>query len=205
MDETKLMNQLNVKLISLVLGTALLITGCHQTYAQKHQEASVPLGKIEYYTHALATELFEQLIPTQQVRFAVATFVPVTSFEYDPNQQHPLMLLGHQLEQGMMTEASKFGFIPQDFKATNDIIIGKQAERVFSRDVDELYLHHHNIDYYLSGTLVEQEDGYIVNARVIDVVSKDVVAAATQFFPSDIFWQHEQLSTRNGLLIRTSR
>lgn len=193
-----------LKVVCLTVFNMVLLMGCAVSKVEKPLDDHVPIGDIELYTHALAQNLFDQLVPNQHVRFAVATFVPVTQLAFDANQQHPLMLLGHQLEQGMMTEVVKHGFIPQDFKATNDIIIGKDAERIFSRDVEQLYLHHHSIDYYLSGTLVEQQGGYIVNARVIDVKSKDVVAAATQFFPSDLLWQKEQLTTRNGMLIRTS-
>lgn len=192
------------KVVCITVLNMVLLMGCTSNKVVKPLDDHVPIGDIELYTHALAQNLFQQLVPNQQVRFAVATFVPVTGLTFDTQQQHPLMLLGHQLEQGMMTEVVKHGFIPQDFKATNDIIIGKDAERVFSRDVEQLHLHHHSIDYYLSGTLVEQQGGYIVNARVIDVKSKDVVAAATQFFPSDLLWPKEQLTTRNGLLIRTS-
>ena len=198
---------LPVRYLWLLLMPVLLFTvsGCSKT-AKPHQVPTVietSLGNAEYYTSALADELFEGILPNDKVRFAVATFVPVTTLQFDPNNQNPLMLLGHQLEQGMITEASKRGFIAQDYKATNDIIIEKSADRVFSRDVDDLYLHHHSIDFYISGTIVEQQAGAIVNARIINVKSKDVVAAATQFFPSDLFWGSEKVSSRQGFIYRS--
>jgi TolB-like protein len=187
---------------------ALLLVSIHGcSFSSKESKVRTPtetsLGNAEYYTSALADELFEGLLPNDKARFAVATFVPVTTLQFDVNNQSPLMLLGHQLEQGLITEASKRGFIAQDYKASNDIIIEKQADRVFSRDVNDLHLHHHSVDFYISGTIVEQQAGAIVNARIINVKSKDVVAAATQFFPSDLFWSSEKVSSRQGYIYRS--
>ncbi len=190
------------------IGALILLQGCGSTKVT--ESVSEPathhssLGNAEFYTSALADELFAGLRPNTKARFAIATFVPVTTLKFDADNQNPLMLLGHQLEQGMLTEASKRGFIAQDYKATNDIIIEKEADRVFSRDVSDLYLHHHSVDFYISGTIVEQQYGAIVNARIINVKSKDVVAAATQFFPSDLFWQAESVTSRGGLIYRSS-
>jgi Ser-tRNA(Ala) deacylase AlaX len=44
----------------------------------------------------------------------------------------------------------------------------------------------------------------MVNARVVHVESKDVVAAATKFFPSNVFWSEEAVTTRDGMLYRYS-
>lgn len=181
------------------------LTACMSTQPEKPEPPKQALGNIEYHTSELADELFARLIanniPRNNYRFAVATFVPVTSLKFEA-EQGPLMLLGHQLEQGMITEASRRGFVAQDYKATNDIIIEKEAERVFSRNVDDLYMHHHNIDYYISGTITEQQNGATVNARIIDVETKDVIAAATRFFPSDLFWEDELVGQRHGMIYR---
>lgn len=188
--------------VSLLL--MVFMQGCSKSRIEKIKTVSeTSLGNAEYYTSALADELFDGLSPNDKVRFAVATFVPVTTLKFDKDDQGPLMLLGHQLEQGMITEASKRGFIAQDYKATNDIIIEKHAERVFSRNIDDLYQHHHSVDFYISGTIVQQQAGAIVNARIINVNSKDVVAAATQFFPSDLFWTTEKVSSRQGYIYRS--
>jgi TolB-like protein len=60
-----------------------------------------------------------------------------------------------------------------------------------------------NIDFYITGTLVYQQEGAIVNARVVNARNKDVVAAATRFFPAELFWQREQITNRNGMIYRT--
>lgn len=159
------------------------------------------LGNIELHTAELADELFARLNPNKPFRYAVVGFVPVSSMKFDSRHQHPLMMLGHQLEQGLITEAVNRGFVARDFKATDDIVIGKEADRVFSRDVTELG-GANEVDFFISGTITEQQEGAVVNARVIHVKSKDVVAAATKFFPAGLFWQRERVTTRNGRLYR---
>ncbi|MGQ8364018.1 FlgO family outer membrane protein [Glaciecola sp. 1036] len=167
-------------------------------------EQKVVLGNTELYTHELAMELFAQMTPDRQFRYAVAGFVPVTSLKTNLDHQGPLMLLGHQLEQGLTTEAVRLGFIAQDFKAANSLILSEYSDRALSRDLAHLR-NSQNIDFYITGTITEQESGAIVNARIINVRNKDVIAAATKYFPAELFWQREQVTTRNGMLYRTDK
>ena len=183
------------------------VSGCSssQTTSQRTQpemQVTSALGNVEYHTYLLANELFADVTPSRQYRYAVAGFVPVDTMKYDPNHQQPLMMLGHQLEQGMITEASKRGFSTKEFKLSNDIIVSEQSDQILTRDIDRLSAIE-VVDFYITGTLVYQESGAVVNARIVNARSKDVVAAATRFFPADLFWQEEQVTTRNGKLYRT--
>lgn len=185
-----------------------MLMGCSQTAdIQKVQQAqstpSSALGNVELHTHKLANELFSSYRGNRNARYAVVGFVPVDSMQYDANQQHPLMLLGHQLEQGLMTEFARRGYTTQEFKISNDIMINATSDRVFTRDVEKLP-GLEAIDFYITGTLVYQQEGAIVNARIINARNKEVVAAATRFFPAELFWQREQITSRNGKLYRTS-
>lgn len=162
------------------------------------------LGNAELYTFNLAQELFSNMQSDRQYRYAVAGFVPVTSMQTNLKEQGPLMLLGHQLEQGLITEAVRRGFVAQDFKATKSIIMTDSYDRALSRDLNHLS-ELQNVDYYITGTISPQQNGAMVNARVINVRNKDVVAAATSFFPSDLFWEREQVTVRHGQLYRTEK
>ena len=169
------------------------------------QAAPVPvpaLGNVEYHTYVLANELFAGIRPMRHIRYAVVGFVPVDTMKYNPQDQHPLMMLGHQLEQGMITEATKRGFIAQEFKLSNDIMVSDESDRVLTRNLDHLSDIEH-VDYYITGTLVYQQSGAMVNARIINARNKDIVAAATRFFPADLFWEEERVTSRNGRLYRT--
>lgn len=185
-----------------------IIGGCQSSDDPKAQMSqsdplAIPaLGNVEYHTYILANELFADLRPSRQARYAVAGFVPVDTMKYNKNDQHPLMMLGHQLEQGMMTEATKRGFTTQEFKLSNDIIVNDESDRVLTRNIDQLS-DIERVDFYITGTLVYQQSGAVVNARIINVRNKDVVAAATRFFPAEIFWEEERVTSRNGRLYRT--
>lgn len=184
----------------------LVLGGCasepEPVVMQEENMALPALGNMEYHTYILANELFAQLRPSRQAKYAVVGFVPVDSMKYNANHQDPLMMLGHQLEEGLMTEATKRGFTTQEFKLTGDIIMGEAADRILTRDVDQLS-GIERVDFYITGTVVRQQAGAMVNARIINARTKDVVAAATRFFPEGLFWQEESVTTRNGRLYRT--
>lgn len=192
------------RLSIICLLATLFLSACasFEEEGQLTQQEPLPLGNVEYHTAILAQELFSGIQSSKQYRYAVAGFVPVADMQYKSKAQHPLMLLGHQLEQGMITEANRRGLITQDYKTTNDILIDSNSDRVFSRNV-KLLGTEQRVDFFISGTITEQQEGAIVNARVIHVQSKDVVAAATKFFPAGIFWQREKVTTRNGMIYRT--
>lgn len=190
---------------ALLLG---LLSGCSSSDEPKSQFAQTDasnvsaLGNVEYHTYMLANELFADVGSARQSRYAVVGFVPADTMKYSAGHQHPLMLLGHQLEQGMITEATKRGFSTQEFKLSNDIIVSNESDRVLTRDIDQLS-NIERVDFYITGTMVYQESGAVVNARIINARNKDIVAAATRFFPAELFWREEQVTTRNGKLYRT--
>ena len=188
-----------------LLTLPLLLSGCSNVTGTAATTQPTPvnaLGNSEYEIYLLANELFDGLAPARHLRYVVAGFVPVGTMRYDHDEQQPLMQLGHQLEQGLVTEATKRGFTAQEFRLTNDIIISDNSDRVLSRQVEQLS-GLERVDYYITGTLVHQQDGAMVNAKIIDARNKDVIAAATRFFPAGLFWSNEQVTTRNGRLYRT--
>lgn len=182
----------------------LSLSGCSMVspaLADERNNTPRSLGNAEYHTNLLANELFATLRPDRNYRFAVAGFVPVDTFKPNHNHQDPLMLLGQQLEQGLMTEAVKRGFVAQEYKAANSITITENSDRILSRDVEQLNTVQ-RVDFFITGTITQQQQGAIVNARIINARNKDVVAAATKYFPGDIFWETEQVTTRGGRLYR---
>lgn len=184
------------------------LSGCANLLSQFSEDtppvATPNLGESAQFTALLANDLFMNTNADNQYRYAVAGFVPVDTMRTDLNQQGPLMLLGHQLEQGLITEAVRRGYIAQDFKASNALILSDHSDRALSRDINHLS-ELQNIDYYITGTITPQQHGAMVNARIINVRNKDVVAAATRFFPADLFWNEEQVSLRNGHLYRADK
>lgn len=192
--------------IGLVLAFLLGCAG-HQEEpnAQVNEKPKDPvpaLGNIEYYTHKLASELFAQTRPSAQSRYAIVGFVPIPEHVYHQAAHHPLHLLGHQLKEGFMTEAAKRGYLAQDFLLADDINVTTYSDSMITRNVARLD-DTHPVDFIITGTVLNQEKGAVVNARMIHAQTKEIVAGATTFFPAELFWQTEQVSLRNGRLIRT--
>lgn len=183
------------------------VVGCSTFNADTQQTTNIApppssLGNVEYETYLLANELFVNVNAPRGARYAVVGFVPADSMKFNGEDQHPLMMLGHQLEQGLITEATKRGYVTQEFKLSNDIMVSEDSDRVLTRDIERLSALE-RVDYYITGTLLNQQGGSIVNARIVNVETKEVVAAATRFFPIDLFWEQEQVTSRNGMLYRT--
>ena len=113
------------------------------------------------------------------------TPIGVASFIFLDSSYKESNLLGNQISESFMHEVHQFGIPVIDFKATDYIRVTEAGDFIFSRDFlelkDEL-----PIKYVLAGTLVKHQDGYIVNARIIGLTSKAIVASAQGFIPNAV-------------------
>ncbi len=129
---------------------------------------------------------------------AVASFVDLKDLE-------TTNWLGNQLAESFVHELQRHGLVVIDFKTTGHIRVTKSGDYVFSRDWQELP-ERQIIDYVVSGTMVEQENGILVNARMIGIQSKVVVATAQSFIPAwvlgDEMSHSEKVKMRDGMIIR---
>jgi TolB-like protein len=129
---------------------------------------------------------------------AVASFVDLKDLE-------TTNWLGNQLAESFVHELQRHGLVVIDYKATGHIRVTKKGDYVFSRDWQELP-ERQIIDYVVSGTMVEQEDGILVNARMIGIQSKVIVATAQSFIPTwvlgDEMSHSERVKMKDGMIIR---
>ncbi|KGJ96978.1 FlgO family outer membrane protein [Colwellia psychrerythraea] len=129
---------------------------------------------------------------------AVASFVDLKDLE-------TTNWLGNQLAESFVHELQRHGLVVIDFKTTGHIRVTKEGDYVFSRDWQELP-ERQIIDYVVSGTMVEQENGVLVNVRMIGIQSKVVVATAQSFIPAwvlgDEMSHSEKVKMRDGMIIR---
>ena len=84
-----------------------------------------------------------------------------------------------------MHEIHQFGLDVVDFKTTDFIRVTPKGDFVFSRDFMELR-EEQPIEYVLGGTLVHHQGGTLVNARIVSVASKKVLASAQSFVPQHV-------------------
>jgi TolB-like protein len=135
---------------------------------------------------------------TTQTPVAVASFVDLKDLE-------TTNWLGNQLAESFVHELQRHGLVVIDYKTTGSIRVTKQGDYVFSRDWQELP-ERQIIDYVVSGTLVTQEEGILVNARMIGIQSKVVVATAQSFIPNwvlgDEMSSSEKVKMIDGMIIR---
>jgi TolB-like protein len=131
------------------------------------------------------------------------TPVAVTSF-VDLKDLETTNWLGNQLAESFVHELQRHGLVVIDYKTTGHIRVTKEGDYVFSRDWKELP-ERQIIDYVVSGTMVEQENGILVNARMIGIQSKVVVATAQSFIPAwvlgDEMNQSEKVKMKDGMII----
>lgn len=110
------------------------------------------------------------------------TPVGVTNFAMlDSDLQHT-NLLGQQMAESFVHELHKFRIPVIDYKATDYIRVTEQGDFILSRDYLEL-----NgslpIEYVLTGTMTKYQGGVLVNARILGVKSRAVVATAQMLVP----------------------
>lgn len=113
------------------------------------------------------------------------TPIGVASFIFLDGSFDKSNLLGDQIAESFMHEVHQFGIPVIDYKTTDYIRVTTDGDFIFSRDFlelkDEL-----PIKYVLAGTLVKHNAGYIVNARIIGLTSKAIVASAQGFIPNAV-------------------
>lgn len=110
------------------------------------------------------------------------TPVAVTDFAMlDSDLQHT-NLLGHQMAESFMHELHKYRIPVVDYKATDYIRVTSEGDFLLSRD----YLDLNSslpIDYVLTGTMAKHQGGVLVNARILGIESRAVVASAQLLIP----------------------
>ena len=135
--------------------------------------------QISHYVEQMAMKMVNNKSLQINAPIAVASFV---QFDSTLNRTN---ILGNQIAESFMHEVHQFGIPVIDFKTTDFLRVTNQGDFVFSRDFlelkDEL-----PIKYVLAGTLVKHQSGYMVNARIIGLTSKAIVASAQGFIPNAV-------------------
>lgn len=191
---------------------AAILSACSMTpeeqapeaLAQNAQAQTLPRqNTVHYHTQRLAHQLFRSVLTLEpNAGIAIGTFTEVDTLKLNHATSHPLRLLGLQLEEGFMTASINKGLKVIDYKTRQKLLIQSNQDLMLSRDVGALS-NKQNIQYFLTGTLTEQETGVVVNARLIDTRNNQVIAAATDYVPLDTLWSNQKVQLKNDLIYRT--
>jgi len=202
-----------MKYLSLML--VFLLAGCSaiteelEAYQQSNnaeaveRESYIPPteeGHFHSYVERLARQLFDTANMIDVNRSVlVGTFLPVNTLKADINPD--LQSLGIQLQESFSTLATQAGLRVVEFKSLSGVMITDNADLMLSRELDKLDSRI-QAQYLLTGTYVEQENSLIVNAKLISVNDKTLVAAATDYLPLNSLYSHSKIKIKDGLLYR---
>jgi len=172
----------------------------HSTHVEKGEIDSyeLPRHAINDVVKGLAYQMLNSSsFVNAKTPVAVASFVDLKDLE-------TTNWLGNQLAESFVHELQRHGLVVIDYKTTGHIRVTKEGDYVFSRDWQELP-ERQIIDYVVAGTMVEQENGILVNARMIGIQSKVVVATAQSFIPAwvlgDEMSHSEKVKMKDGMII----
>ena len=142
--------------------------------ARKHHKTLV--NYVEQMALDLADTLESKATANSPINIAVTTLVDLDATLNNTNQ------LGNQLSETLIHQLQKFGYSVVDFKAMDSINVTRQGDFVLSRDI-ELLSEDSMANYVLAGTLIYRPNGVAVNARVINVHTKKIVASSRKLIP----------------------
>lgn len=139
-----------------------------------------PAVTVNHYVQSMMHDLAANL-EVLSTTFSVG----VTSFVYLDGDYQQGDLLGNQISEAFMHEATQFGMAVTDFKTTDYIRVTPTGDFTFSRDFLEL-TQQYPISVVLGGTIVRHQGGVLVNARMVNVNDKKVLATAQTFIPQNV-------------------
>lgn len=160
---------------------------------------ALPKHAINDVVKGLAYQMLESsAFVNPKTPVAVASFVHLKDVE-------STNWLGNQIAESFIHELQRHGLVVIDFKTTGHIRVTEEGDYVFSRDWKELP-ERQIIDYVVAGTMIEQEEGVLINARMIGMQSRVVVATAQSYIPNWVLGDHvtrnENVKMKDGMIIR---
>lgn len=154
------------------------------------------IKNINHYVRGLMHQLADNVKYVNQ-----STPIAVTSFVLLDSDLQKTNLVGNQIAESFIHEIHKLGLPVLDYKTTDFFRVSTEGDYIFSRDYMELRSDL-PIDYVLSGTLTKHQKGYLVNARIIGIKSKAVVASAQGFVPDYAIKSLQNTKNNDGIPLR---
>ncbi|MGP8306526.1 FlgO family outer membrane protein [Vibrio sp. YIC-376] len=159
-----------------------------------------PRHTMDFFIESMTEELM-----VSNVAVSARTPIAITSF-VDLQNMDATNWLGNSVSEGFIHQFQRRGFQVVDFKTTGSIQVTQQGDFALSRDWKDL-AQEQQIQYVLTGTMLRQEGGVLVNARVVGMQSRIVVATAQGFLPADRIGRDldtlNSIRTQDGVLIRS--
>lgn len=110
--------------------------------------------------------------------------------------------LSQQIQESLITQFTQLGFNTLEYRLANQFNLSANADAILSRKVSNLK-QRQNIDFVVTGTLTRQEHAYIVNARLVNMQTNQIVSAASTEIPINVMWSNEKIQQRGEHLYRS--
>jgi TolB-like protein len=136
--------------------------------------------RLNDYASQLAMELMDNATRlTQQDMVGVTSFVRLNESLGDST------VLGNQLSEYLIAELQDFGLAIVDFKMAGGVTVTPYGDFVLSRKANAL-AKQVSMDHVVTGTIIEDDRGVRINARIVSMQNKQVVASANIYIPAFI-------------------
>ncbi|WP_372627885.1 FlgO family outer membrane protein [Arsukibacterium sp.] len=196
-------------LVAPSLLTAALLSGCVSPagpVATKPTETELSQQPLGFYTERLARQLFAQLDDSPlwltRPQIAVSSFLPATALSLqDANSEQ--RDFANQLSESMLAHSRQFGYAVYEYRLSNEVVLAGEYEQALTRQLNEIN-RKGSANTLLTGTYTLQQDAVIVNARLIHIPSKQVLAAVTDYIPANVLWSTQQVNKRGAMFYRQS-
>jgi len=153
-----------------------------QDIAQDHPLCRA--GCLRMEMNKLVSELADRLFQTKLKGATILTPIAVASF-VNLNTLENTNWLGQQIAEDMIHELHRRGEVVLDYKVTGSIKVTPEGDFIFSRDWTEL-AKRVPVSRILTGTLVRNDQGVVVNARILSLKTHMVEATAQAFIPTEL-------------------
>lgn len=144
-------------------------------------QSNVNFVLLSEYVEQLAMELESKLSHRIVSPVAVTSFVTLDSTLKNTN------LLGNQVSEFFIGELKSVGIPVADFKVSQHIQVTPKGDIAMSRNINDLNTNI-SINHILTGTMIENSRGMILNARIISLSDNRVLASASKLVPN-LVWQ----------------
>jgi TolB-like protein len=129
------------------------------------------------YTEQMAADLQNDVRGIQ-----VNELIVVASFVHLNSSLQTTDTLGNQLAEYFINDLQQIGLPVADHKLMGVLDVNDKGDFAFSRDMGQFY-NNVNIGYVLTGTMLKNSRGLVVNARIINFKTNAVVASSSKFLP----------------------
>lgn len=118
-----------------------------------------------------------------------------------PHPHDSVTSLSHQLSESLYAHLQERNVRLIDYRAQDFVSLSEDGSTLLTRDPEQLN-QQPALDWVLVGTMAPEQGGVIVNLRVIDRTSQQVLAAANRFVPKHLYASNRRSEVVDGKLQR---